>query len=1390
MGEKGSAFNFEKLNNSNYSAWAFKMQMLLMKESCWDSIEHVGEEMVPAMLTKDRKAWNIIVLGVDDNQHVHVKGTKGGKEAWNKLKDFHIQTTLSARIRIMKRLFRIRLEDGTTMHEHLQSIFERFSELDEIGYGLENDMAVSILLASLNPDYEPLITALEAWDESRLTIQAVRAKLIEEWQRKSQTTQEESNETALRTFQRKDERVCFGCNKRGHILKFCRSRPQERATQERTTQERASVAKVAFSARFNAVEKRIKRRKKRTDFRICYNCGEYGHDIAYCPTKKKMKSLVVVSTDNGLSKEIRSAKMARLSQMYVLVSLNNYEFQSWIIDSGASNHMCCDEKLFQSLNRGSFGEIITANGDKIKAKGKGRINLLVGEKENYIEVTLIDVLFVPELATNLMSVERMTKLGFSVNFSNSDCHLNGNFGSCLIGKHRNGVYGVVEPKFSCAATRRDTKCVHEWHRILAHRHLNDVKNMKQIGFKFEDCGCEDVCEACVKGKMSRLPFPKFSEKKKNRLECVVSDVCGPMKTQTVNHAKYFITFTDLYSGYTEVSFMKTKDETAEKTIQFIEKLKTQLNQKPKVFRSDRGGEYLNEHLQTYLKNEGIEPQCTVSYSAQQNGVAERKNRTLMEAARTLLIDSKLPNKFWAEAIHNANYTFNRIIKRSSDKTPYELLFNKVPEFDFHQFGSDVYVMIPYQKRRKLDVKAEKMRFLGHDDMSKGFRVLDDRGVIKISRDVKFINKSCSDQIEVEETLNVENDTEDESEGEKSDIEDNYEPSDDGENEEFLSDFEDFQETPADKSDDVIIVEPEVLETETSKPNTRSQSKVKKANNGDRTENYKTAKPNTRSKSKETGENSTKMKALYNVKNELKREPRSYQEAMNSANHEDWEKAMREELNSIKENGTWTLTDLPSNRKSIGSKWVFKTKQDENGKVVRFKARLVAQGFTQKYGVDYDEVFAPVARSTTLRVLLSIAGKKNYFAKHFDVKTAFLNGNLEEEIFMRQPPGFKTGDKVYRLNKSLYGLKQAARVWNLTLHNELIKIGFNQSNVDKCLYVLSEPGKVCYLLVHVDDMVLVSNKEFFLETIAARIGKKFEMKNLGNVKHYLGIDIEQDEDNNFIMSQNSYIQKIIDEAGLTDAKVSKYPMDKGYYKIKDNILLPDNKEYRKLVGMLLYLTNHTRPDIAASVSILSQKVSNPNQTDMNEVKRVVRYLKGTMKLKLKLSSALGEQQLHSYSDANWAEDRKTGKSNSGYYCSFNGGAISWSCRLQDIVALSSTEAEYVALSETCKETIWLKKLLSFFDVNISSEILVLTDSQSCMKMIKNDKFSNRTKHIGAKYHFTRELVSIREIKLRYVETDNNVADLFTKPLGSVKIKQLREQASMIDVSAPLRESVEC
>ncbi|KXJ62466.1 hypothetical protein RP20_CCG008066 [Aedes albopictus] len=374
--------------------------------------------------------------------------------------------------------------------------------------------------------------------------------------------------------------------------------------------------------------------------------------------------------------------------------------------------------------------------------------------------------------------------------------------------------------------------------------------------------------------------------------------------------------------------------------------------------------------------------------------------------------------------------------------------------------------------------------------------------------------------------------------------------------------------------------------------------------------------------------------------------------------------MVDELKSHQQNGTWELVDPPEGRKVVGCRWVYKLKRNAAGEITKYKARLVAQGYSQKYGVDYDEVFAPVTSHTTLRVLLAVASKRRMTLKHFDVKTAYLYGDLDEEIFMRQPPGFAVKgreDMVCRLKKSIYGLKQSARCWNQRLHSVLVEMGFEQSATDSCLYTKVVSGKRVYLLVYVDDIMIGCEDEAQIDSVYEQLKRYFEVTNLGEPNDFLGLKIEC-KDRKYSVSVGGYIDRVADRFGLREAKRAKTPMEEGFASSEDESpKLSDDNEYRSLVGALLYISVCARPDVAASVAILGRKVSSPSEADWVAAKRVVRYLKATKEWKLSYGDAGG--QLVGYSDADWAGDAGTRKSTTGFVFNYAGGAVSWVSRRQ-------------------------------------------------------------------------------------------------------------------------------
>ena len=298
--------------------------------------------------------------------------------------------------------------------------------------------------------------------------------------------------------------------------------------------------------------------------------------------------------------------------------------------------------------------------------------------------------------------------------------------------------------------------------------------------------------------------------------------------------------------------------------------------------------------------------------------------------------------------------------------------------------------------------------------------------------------------------------------------------------------------------------------------------------------------------------------------------------------------------------------------------------------------------------------------------------------------------------MKPPPGSEITDKVLRLNKSLYGLKQAARVWNKTLHQSMIKENFTQSKFDECLYVFENDKDICFAIVHVDDMIFASNTQKVIDQKTSSLNKTFELKSLGNVTNYLGIEVSRNKKGHFAISQTNYINKIASEFGLTDSKGSKFPLDPNYHKLEDeNILYIKEKNYRKLIGMLLYLSTNTRPDISASVGILAQRVSKPRELDFIEALRIIKYLISTKNEQLHMFDSEETETLFAFADSDWAEDRETRKSISGTICKVFGAAVSWSSRKQNVVSTSTTESEFYAISEVVKEIQWLTNVLNDF-----------------------------------------------------------------------------------------------
>ena len=651
--------------------------------------------------------------------------------------------------------------------------------------------------------------------------------------------------------------------------------------------------------------------------------------------------------------------------------------------------------------------------------------------------------------------------------------------------------------------------------------------------------------------------------------------------------------------------------------------------------------------------------------------------------------------------------------------------------------------------RKLDSRSVKAKFIGYDDRSTAYilQEFDSKKVIK-ARNVIF-RESEIQSFSAKETISLENPN-------------------------LVSPNMDFDDDRSKDEDTKIPVQGGVEENNAAIPVVQNQFEVE----GDPNENEV---PLPRGSRNRRPPERYGLPYTFNTTKEDVQEPKSYNEAVNSPQAENWRKAMQTEYNSLMDNNTWTLVNEPEDQQVLPGKWVYKVKHGADGQVDKLKARYVAKGYAQVEGLDLFYTYAPTCKPETFRILLATAAQKDLQLGQMDVKSAYLHSNIEEEIYLEQPQGFvkkaNSGQKlVCKLNKSIYGLKQAAKNWYEALTSLLLMEGFKRSRNDYCLFVRKEENETfSYVLIWVDDIVVAGATEEAVNEIKSMLNENFKMDDRGALNWFLGMQILRTHDK-ITVDQKKYIETVLQQFNMSDCKAVATPGEVNLKLVKsddEEQKLVDPKLYRSLVGSLLFIGKHTRPDILHIVNQLSRFLYKPNESHWKAAKHVLRYLKGTIDLRLAFlknsnSDIIGD------SDADWSGDLNDRKSTTGYYFKFegNGGAISWEVKKQATVALSSAEAEYQAMAAAVQEAIYLRALLEDFGLPMKKPIDIGEDNQSCIKMCHNPVMHKRSKHIDTKLHFIRERVENKEVKIHYVPTEEMTADILTKSLPRVKVEKHR------------------
>ncbi|KAL6321590.1 hypothetical protein AAG906_024591 [Vitis piasezkii] len=1000
----------------------------------------------------------------------------------------------------------------------------------------------------------------------------------------------------------------------------------------------------------------------------CYKCHQLGHFQYECPKWEK-----------GAHYAELDEKEEMLLMSYVELNQSRKE-DVWFLDSGCSNHMCGNKLWFSDLDK-EFGN------------QKGTLEC---KFRSYSVIT--NVFYIPELRNNLLSVGQLQEKGVAILIQHGECrvyHLEKGLimQTSMFANRMFILPARVMPKAPTCFQITLEDNTHLWH--CRYGHLS-FKGLRTLQYKEMVRGLPQlkasskVCTDCMVGKQHRDAIPKRSLwRASQRLQLVHADICGPIKPVSNSKKRYLISFIDDYSRKVWIYFLTEKSE-AFTTFKNYKNL---------------GGEFTSLEFNAFCKTNGISRQLTAAYTPQQNGVAERKNRTIMNMVRSMLSEKQVPKNFWPEAVNWTTHVLNRSPTLAvKGVTPEEAWSGVKPNVDyFRVFGCIGHVHVPDNKRKKLDDKSFQCVLLrvtrccfqedkcwnwGRSNEEVRLDVLEwgdsneDRGKRKRG------HLSSSESLgSLSESL-----------GENSGVSGESSPSSQqGRNRRVPFWMEDYVSGGEFSEGDVE--HNLVLFTSTADPTT-------------------------------------------------------FEEAVQSSK---WRAAMDLEIEAIERNGTWELTDLPEGVKKIGVKWVFKTKLNENGKVDKCKARLVAKGYAQQHGIDYTEVFAPVARWDTIRMVIALAARNGWSVYQLDVKSAFLHGELNEAVFIEQPQGYeKKGEehKVYKLKKALYGLKQAPRAWYSRIEAYFIKEGFERCSCDHTLFIKTgDGGKILIVSLYVDDLIFTGNDESMFVKFKNSMKLEFDMTDLGKMKYFLGVEVLQNSEGIYI-SQRKYAKEVLERFGMEKSNSVKNPIVPGDRLTKnEGGVKVDATKYKQLVGSLMYLTA-TRPDLMYVVCLISRFMASPTEMHLQAAKRVLRYLKGTVDLGVFYQKE-GNGELMAYLTVTIE------------------GVVAWSSKKQPVVTLSTTEAEFVAAASCACQGVWMRRVLEKLGHSQGKCTTVLCDNSSTIKLSKNPVMHGCSKHIDVRFHFLRDLTREGVVELKHCGTQEQVADIMTKSLKLDVFLKLRE-----------------
>lgn len=1360
MENKGVKRNINPFDGEKYSIWKFRIRAVLSELDVIKVIEsEVPDPLTEEWRKSERTAKSVIVDYLSDSFLGFAKAESTAKEILQSLDNIYERKSVASQLALRKKLLSLKLQSDMSLIQHFAIFDNLIGELLAAGAKLEETDKVAHLLLTLSNSYDGVITAIETLSEDNLSLAFVKTRLLDHEVKLLIETRDTSSKVLL-------------SDKKNHTI-------------EDSTRYRVNHGPKRYQfPKFNQ-QNRYKINKKANGVK-CHHCGRKGHFKRDCFYFKKASEYKQPPMKRTL--QTVQLKPAEDNNQGFAFMLGTKQYQkedenkvTFILDSGASDHIINRSDLSTSFSTllKPVQISVAKNGQFITATKKGSLSVT---SNLGIQGTLEDVLYCPDVPYNLLSVTKMLAAGMTVTFNERGVEIKQDGKMVMQGKPSNNLVSIefivnIESLNNISHTLSSFRTNYEiWHQRLGHigkSKFIDLKNKQMI----EDIGLIDqitptdsLCEACIKGKQTRLPFNKHKNKDyvERPLFMVHSDVCGPITPATVDNKNYYALFVDQFTHYCVTYLIKNKSDTFLVFKDYVAKCEAHFNLKIVHLYCDNGGEYLSSEMKVYCVEKGISYHLTVPRTPQLNGVSERMVRTITEKARTMINGASLDKSFWGEAVLTATYLINitptRAIKQF--KTPYELWHNKKPQIKYLKvFGSTVYVHNKTNKT-KFQEKSWKGILVGYEP--NGYKVWEvETHKFVVVRDVIVDETNYLNSRPVVKAEGV-NFRKPQCETDLSDMSKSVIKSHNSDSVKSDINKSDAQTDSCDKLSKSVINSNEFL----SHDNQGIEGTTSDVRKSARIKHLPRISYN---------EDNIPDDYLMCAQSIVCKIPTSYQEIKDRDDRLEWERAINDEINSLLINNSWTLIQRPENKNIVDCKWVFSLKNDEYGNPIKYKARLVAKGFSQKYLIDYNETFAPVARISSFRFILAFANQHCLLVHHMDVKTAFLNGKLKEEIYMKVPEGIKNeGNQVCKLNKALYGLKQAARCWFEEFEKALIEKGFKNSPVDRCIYILDrgDISKNIYVILYVDDLVIVTENSETMNSFKNYMMNKFLMVDLKEIKLFLGIKIIR-KGNQICFDQSAYIKTILSKFNMHDCKPVSSPLDSNLNYAALNCDETYDSPCRNAIGCLMYLMICTRPDLSIAVNILSRFMNKCNEELWKCIKRVLRYLKGSLDINLKYTRQDYNEYLTGFVDSDWGGSEGTDrKSTTGYlFQLYENCTVCWNTKRQASVAVSSTEAEYMALFEAVKEALWLKSLATSININILKPIVIYEDNNGCISIAKNPTSHKRSKHIDIKYHFSREQVEKNIIKINYIPTGSQVADMFTKPLPSPKFLEFRTKIGL-------------